>query len=96
MSTNHVSSHRLAHLGSRAMREPWTLSLDEIRELGASVVSQAPSRPPSLFDLLSTEHQDYFSGEPTREPRNAVIDWLDSNRRSDPSLPSLSDLLSRR
>jgi hypothetical protein len=38
------SSRRLASLASRAMTDPASLTLDEIRSLGGSVLTQAPDR----------------------------------------------------
>jgi hypothetical protein len=42
MAHNERSSPEMASLASRAMSDPASLSLDEIRSLGASVLTQAP------------------------------------------------------
>jgi hypothetical protein len=39
-----TSSPEMASLGQRAMRNPESLSLDEIKSLGACVVGQAPNK----------------------------------------------------
>jgi hypothetical protein len=41
---NEQSSDRLASLASRAIRDPGSLTHDEIRSLGGSVLTQAPDR----------------------------------------------------
>lgn len=51
------TSDEMASLGSQAMRKPDTLNLDQIRSLGACVVSQAPNeafKHAALEDLDST------------------------------------------
>lgn len=46
-----LTSAEMATLGSRAMREPTSLTPDEIESLGACVVSQFEPPKPSLADL---------------------------------------------
>lgn len=41
---NEQTSARIASLASRAMRDPESLTLEEIRQLGASALTQAPNR----------------------------------------------------
>lgn len=41
------TSARIAALASQAMRAPETLTLDEIKALGASALTQAPDREPA-------------------------------------------------
>lgn len=55
--TGSETSARLASLAGRAMNNPASLSLDEIRELGGSVLVQrepptVPIRPQSLGEAL--------------------------------------------
>jgi carnitine O-acetyltransferase len=45
MAKNEKTSKRIASLGGRALRDPGSLTLAEIRELGGSVLTQAPDKP---------------------------------------------------
>ena len=47
MAKNEKTSKRIGAIASRAMRDPASLTLDEIRALGASATTQRPDRKPA-------------------------------------------------
>jgi hypothetical protein len=47
MAKNEKTSKRIGTIASRAMRDPASLTLDEIRALGASATTQRPDRKPA-------------------------------------------------
>jgi carnitine O-acetyltransferase len=47
MAKNEKTSKRIGTIASRAMRDPASLTLDEIRALGASATTQRPDRKTS-------------------------------------------------
>ena len=47
MAKNEKTSKRIGAIASRAMRDPASLTLDEIRSLGASATTQRPDRKTS-------------------------------------------------
>jgi len=48
MAKNEKTSKRIGTIASRAMRDPASLTLDEIRALGASATTQRPDWKPAM------------------------------------------------
>jgi hypothetical protein len=53
MERNELTSPRMASLASRALNDPASLTLDEIRELGGSCLTQAPDKYDTLAKVLA-------------------------------------------
>lgn len=82
--TGSETSSRIATLGSRAMNDPASLTLAEIRELGASTLVQR--EPPTIPIKPRTIQQAGLAGlKPPPTPPNILA-----------PKPSLSDLMKRR
>ena len=54
MAKNEKTSKRIGAIASRAMRDPASLTLDEIRALGASATTQRPDWKPAMKPAMKT------------------------------------------
>ena len=59
------TSEEMSTLGSRAMRDPVSLTLDEIESLGACVVAQFEPRKSALADLAISGAHGVYNGPGT-------------------------------
>ena len=87
------SSARLASLASRALDNPFSLTLDEIRSLGGSVLTQAPPRT----GLLGTGYSGRYAGAASLlgvERSSAELASLASRAMQDPVSLSGSEIKS--
>lgn len=102
MAANERSSPDMSTLGSRAMRDPASLTLDEIRSLGACVVTQAPdhsspgahaiyNRVPQLTVYNALTIARRYAPPPAVAPPLGALPPVERNRLA--GEPTLADVL---